>query len=111
MEGQHSFNSLIGSALTGLGFSLVFPSFGVLAIKRLPSHQKGIALGAYVAFFDLALGVTAPVAGIIAGWFGYAAIYCFGAIASVISALLALSLKRMVLSQTTNATIPPPISS
>ena len=86
--------ALIGSALTGLGFSLVFPSFGVLAIKRLPPHQKGIALGAYVAFFDLALGVTAPVAGIIAGWFGYAAIYCFGAIASVISALLALSLKR-----------------
>lgn len=88
-----SFIALMGAALTGFGFSLVFPSFGVEAVKRLPPQQKGIALGAYVAFFDLALGVTAPAAGFIAGHFGYAQIYCFGALATGISALLALSLK------------------
>jgi len=85
--------ALIGAALTGLGFSLVFPSFGVLAVKSLPPSQKGVALGAYVAFFDLALGVTAPVAGLVAGHFGYAAIYCLGALATGISAVLALSMK------------------
>jgi len=84
--------ALSGAALTGVGFSLVFPSFGVEAVKRLAPENKGAALGAYVAFFDLALGLTAPLAGLIAGQFGYAAIYCFGAISACISALLALTL-------------------
>ena len=83
--------ALAGSALTGLGFSLVFPSFGVEAVKRLAPENRGVALGAYVAFFDLALGLTAPVAGLIAGQWGYAAIYCFGAVSALISFLLALS--------------------
>ena len=83
--------ALAGSALTGLGFSLVFPAFGVEAVKRLAPENRGVALGAYVAFFDLALGLTAPVAGLIAGQWGYAAIYCFGAVSALISFLLALS--------------------
>jgi len=82
--------ALVGSALTGLGFSLVFPSFGVEAVKRLAPENRGVALGAYVAFFDLALGLTAPVAGLIAGQWGYAAIYCFGAVSALISFLLVL---------------------
>jgi MFS family permease len=88
--------ALAGSALTGLGFSLVFPSFGVEAVKRLSPENRGVALGAYVAFFDLALGLTAPLAGWIAGRWGYAAIYCFGAISAGVSVLLALSLRKRV---------------
>lgn len=84
--------ALAGSALTGLGFSLVFPSFGVEAVRRLSPENRGVALGAYVAFFDLALGLTAPLAGWIAGEWGYAAIYCFGAISAGISAVIALRL-------------------
>jgi MFS family permease len=86
--------ALAGSALTGLGFSLVFPSFGVEAVKRLSPENRGVALGAYVAFFDLSLGLTAPIAGLIGGHWGYPAIYCFGAVSAVISALLAISLRK-----------------
>ncbi len=85
--------ALAGAALTGLGFSLVFPSFGVEAVKQLSPQNKGVALGAYVAFFDLALGVTGPLAGFIAGHWGYAAIYAFGALAAGTAALLSLSLR------------------
>ena len=52
--------ALAGAALTGQGFSLVFPSFGVMAVRKLSPENKGVALGAYVAFFDLALGLTGP---------------------------------------------------
>jgi predicted MFS family arabinose efflux permease len=92
--------ALAGAALTGFGFSLVFPSFGVEAVKKLGPQNKGAALGAYVAFFDLAMGASAPTAGLIAGQLGYAAIYCFGAISAGIAILMALSLRRV------SATVP-----
>ena len=86
--------ALAGAALTGTGFSLVFPSFGVEAVKRLAPENKGVALGAYVAFFDLSLGVTSPLAGWVAGHFGYAPIYGLGAAGAAFSAVLALTLRR-----------------
>lgn len=72
--------AIAGCTLTGTGFSLVFPSLGVLAIKKVSPQMRGTALGAFAAFFDLALGIAGPVAGLIAGWFSYQAIYLFGAI-------------------------------
>lgn len=81
--------AIVGCALTGTGFSLVFPALGVLAIKKVQPQMRGTALGAYSAFFDLSLGVAGPVAGLIAGWFSYQSIYIFGAI-SGLSAILIL---------------------
>jgi MFS family permease len=81
--------ALAGAALTGLGFSLVFPSFGVEAVKRVAAENRGVALGAYVAFFDLALGVTAPLAGWVAGHLGYAPVYGLGAAGALMAAALA----------------------
>jgi hypothetical protein len=34
--------------------------------------------GAFVAFLDIAYGISGPAAGVIAGQFGYAAVYLFG---------------------------------
>lgn len=85
--------ALAGCALTGVGFSLIFPSLGVLAIKKVDAGMRGTALGAYAAFFDLSLGIAGPVAGVIAGQFHYQAIYFFGAF-SCVMALLMITLKK-----------------
>ncbi|WP_341678372.1 MFS transporter [Niveibacterium sp. SC-1] len=77
-----------GAALTGLGFSLVFPSFGVEAVRLVPAERRGSALGAYVAFFDLALGVVAPLAGLVAGGFGYPAVFLCGALCCLAAILV-----------------------
>ncbi len=90
----NSWIALAGAALTGAGFSLVFPSFGVEAVKHVTPETRGVALGAYVAFFDLAMGTTGPAAGLVANYFGYPAVYFLGGAASVIATLLALSLTR-----------------
>lgn len=84
--------AIIGCGLTGAGFSLIFPSLGVMAIKKVDPQMRGTALGAYTAFFDLSLGIAGPMAGIIASYYNYQTVYLFGA-ASCLVAFILLSLK------------------
>jgi len=82
--------AIAGCGLTGAGFSLIFPSLGVLAISKVKPQMRGTALGAFGAFFDLSLGLAGPLAGLVAGWFNYQAVYLFGA-ASCLLAMLILT--------------------
>lgn len=58
--------ALAGAALTGFGFSLIYPGFGVEAVCRAPAQSRGLAMGAYTAFLDLAQGLASPALGLIA---------------------------------------------
>ncbi|HEX6957374.1 MAG TPA: MFS transporter [Ferrovibrio sp.] len=82
-----------GATLTGLGFSLVFPAMGVEAMRRVSPQSRGLAVGGYIAFFDLAIGLTGPVLGLVAGGFGYPAVFLACAGAALVSVLLAATLK------------------
>lgn len=86
--------AVAAAALTGLGFSLAFPSFGVEAIKRVPPQNRGVALGAYTACFDLAMGVGVPLLGVVVGTFGYAAAYAIGTAGAMASFAIATALGR-----------------
>lgn len=84
--------ALAGAALTGAGFSLVFPAIGVEAVALVPAPNRGAALGAYSVFFDIALGLAGPVAGAIAARHGYAATFLFAGFCTTAGALITLSL-------------------
>lgn len=84
-----SFVAFLGAFITGIGFSLIFPAFGVEAVKKIAPQMRGTALGAYVAFFDVALAITSPLAGIIANSFGYQNVFLFGALGTVIAITIA----------------------
>lgn len=86
--------ALVGCALTGVGFSLIFPALGVLAIKKVAPQMRGTALAGYAAFFDLSLALAGPIAGLIAGWFSYQAIYLFGTISCLLSLFIVFSNKH-----------------
>ncbi|WP_343565886.1 MFS transporter [Sphingobacterium sp.] len=76
----HPLWTLLGAALTGLGFSLVFPALGVEAIKKVDQSQQGSALAAYGLFIDISLGITGPLIGFVANNVGMTSIYPFSAI-------------------------------
>jgi MFS family permease len=83
----------IGTFLTGAGLSLVFPSLGVEAVRRVPVANRGAALGAYVMFFDVGLAVAGPATGIVAKHLGYPAAFGAGAVAAAIGLLITASSK------------------
>lgn len=80
--------AMIGCSLTGAGFSLIFPSLGVLVVKKVTPQMRGTALGAYAAFFDLSLGMAAPIAGLLASWYNYESVYFFGGISCAIAIMV-----------------------
>jgi MFS family permease len=84
--------AVLGAALTGLGFSLAFPSFGVEAIRRVPPQNRGVALGAYTACFDAAMGLGVPALGLLVGAFGNRAAFAAGALGSVAALVIAATL-------------------
>lgn len=77
--------ALLGTALTGLGYSMVFPSLGVEVVRRVPPERRGAALGAFLACFDLGLGAAGPVMGVLAAGRGLPAAFYGAAIASLVS--------------------------
>jgi len=76
------------AALTGFGFSLVFPALGVEAVKRVTESNRGTALGVFTAFADVSFFLVGPLAGAVIGGFGYASVFLF----ALISVLIALGI-------------------
>lgn len=85
---------IVGCALTGFGYSLVYPGFGVEAVRRAPRESRGLAMGAYTAFLDMTLGVASPALGFIAGVAGIGSVFLTSAVVVLCAAVVAIRLLR-----------------
>jgi predicted MFS family arabinose efflux permease len=83
---------LLGAAVTGFGYSLVYPGFGVEAVRHAPPQSRGLAMGAYTAFLDLALGVANPALGLVASGVGLEGVYLVSTLVVLCAAAIAVHL-------------------
>ena len=89
----HPYFVLFGAGITGLGFSLIFPALGVMAMKTVPSSNQGSALAGYGLFIDMSLGITGPLIGGVADMFGLPYIFPFSIGIVMLGLFLAYYLK------------------
>src|SRR6516162_1776036 len=82
----------VGAALARFGYSLVYPGIGVEAVVRAPPQSRGVAMGAYTVFLDVALGFGSPALGLVAGRFGLDAAFLVSALIALGAAVIALRL-------------------
>jgi len=84
--------ALIGAALTGFGYSLVYPAFAVEAVRSAPPQSRGLAMGAYTAFLDVALGFGTPALGLLADFTGLGMVFVASMLAAVVAAGIAAAI-------------------
>jgi MFS family permease len=72
-----------GAALTGCGYALVYPALGVEAVRRASPQSRGLVMGIYTAFLDVALGFGTPALGLIAGPHGLGTVFLASALAAL----------------------------
>jgi predicted MFS family arabinose efflux permease len=84
---------MVGTAVAGVGFSLVFPSLGLEAVRRAPADNRGLAMGTYNAFLDLTLGLGSPALGYLGGHLGLGSVF----FASAVAAALAIPITVLLL--------------
>lgn len=86
--------ALAGAAAMGAGFALLFPSLALIAVAAVPERRRGAAMGTFTAFFDVGVGVGAPLAGIAANAGGYGVSFVLAAALGLGTVVLATTLLR-----------------
>jgi MFS family permease len=82
--------ALTGALVVGVGFSMLFPSLALMVVGEVGEDARGAALGAFTMFFDIGVGLGAPLAGATAALAGYPAVFYLASAAALGTALLAV---------------------
>jgi MFS family permease len=82
--------ALAGAALAGVAAALVFPSLALLVVDRTPPAQRGSALAAFTAAFDLGFAAGGAALGAVAELTGYGGAFAAAAGACALAAVVGL---------------------
>ncbi len=82
----------VGAALAGFGYSLVYPGLGVEAVRGASPESRGLAMGIYTVFLDVAMALGSPALGWIAGRNGLSIVFVVSAGITLCTAAIAMLL-------------------
>jgi MFS family permease len=99
---QNEAGLFLGTAVFAVGQAFAYPAISLLAMARSSPAERSAAVGAVIAFVDVALATGAFVLGIAAEVAGYPAVFVAGAL----SAGAGLALLTLVAGRATAATRP-----
>ena len=84
----------VAAAVFGLGYCLPFPALATLVAGRVPSAQRGAAIGALTAFYDVFVGVGSVAGGLVADRSGTPAVVVLAAVGVLVAGVLNAVLAR-----------------
>lgn len=87
--------AILGAALCGAGFSLIFPAMGTLAVERAGPANRASAIGSFSIFQDLGIALSSPLLGYVVDVSSYRAIYIIATVIIVAGAVYSRRLRRL----------------
>lgn len=84
----------VAAAVVGLGYCLPFPALASLVAGRVPASQRGAAIGALTAFYDVFVGVGSIAAGVVASRSGTSGVFVLAAVGVLAAAAVNVVLSR-----------------
>ena len=75
------------TAILGFGFSFPWSSIASTVLRKIPSGERGSAVGILSAFVDLFVGISSFAAGAVAHRFGYSAAFALAALSLIAAAV------------------------
>lgn len=74
------------TAILGFGFSFPWSAIASTVLRKIPSGERGSAVGVLSAFVDLFVGISSFAAGAVAHRFGYSAAFGLAALSLIAAA-------------------------
>ncbi|MEN8505014.1 MFS transporter [Paraburkholderia sp. DD10] len=84
----------VGAAVAGFGYSLVYPGLGVEAVSGIAPKNRGMAMGVYTVFLDVAMAIGSPALGWVGGHAGLRAVFMVSAVIVACTAGVSIQLLR-----------------
>lgn len=100
--------AIAGALIMGIAFALLFPSLALLVVDRVSEERRGAAMGTFTAFFDVGVGVGAPLAGLAAGIGGYGLSFALAAVIGLGTVPMMLLIRRRGRRESAAASEPDP---
>lgn len=94
IQGSAESIALVASFMAGVGYAFIYPALGREAVRAVAPERVGRAVGYYSAFFDLSMGVSGLLLGLIADRIGLWAVFLAAIVASALAAALVTTLPR-----------------
>jgi MFS family permease len=86
--------AVAGAVVMGVGFSTLFPSLALIVVNRTGEERRGGAVGIFTAFFDVGVGLGAPLVGAVAALAGYPAVFWAAAVCAAAGVVLTTTISR-----------------
>jgi len=84
----------VAAAVIGVGYCLPFPALATLVTGRVPAAQRGAAIGALTAYYDVFVGLGSLAAGVLADLAGVPSVFLAAAVGVLGAAAINLGLAR-----------------